>query len=202
MTKVSVILDQLNLSRSELAELVSDGQRRLSGMRPVHVKQVYKRCGKAGCWCSVGDGPEFGHGPYLYAVWTEGGKQYQKSLGVHFTSEQIEDLRSRSRPRWLDFVLTGKALERAKAGPRKYNFSTRDLNFVEFEQFYGLPMEEDNFNRPKSLTYDFVEFEKALNDFSEAQEMVYSSFVAWGVCTRKGYSTLKILTDRGFYLVG
>lgn len=189
------------LSRRDLQDLISEANRRLSAMRPVHIKRVYKKCGRRSCWC-YGDVEEIGgHGPYLYAIYTERGRQQQKSLGVYCTSEEIEDLRSRRRPTWLDFVLTGKALDRAKAGPKKYNFSTRELNFVEFEQFYGLPREEDNFNRPKSLSFNYVGYEKAVNDFDRQREMIYSEFASWGVCTSKGYSTLKSLTERGFYLV-
>lgn len=198
MSDLYSLLD--GLSRRELQDLISEANRRLSDMRPVHIKQMYKRCGKASCWCAHADKTD-GHGPYLYAVYTERGQQHQKSLGVRFTPEQIEDYRSRRRPRWLDFVLTGKALERAKAGPNKWDFQQRELNSIEFEQFFGLPMEEDNLSRPRSLTFNYVEYDKALVEFDQQQEMVYSSFASWGVCTRKGYSTLKSLTERGFYLV-
>lgn len=198
MNDLLSVLD--GLSRRDLQDLISEANRRLADMRPVHIKLMYKRCGKIGCACADIDKTQ-GHGPYLYAVYTERGKQQQKSLGVRFTPEQIDDMRSRRRPTWLDFVLTGKSLDRAQIGPEKYDVATRGLNSIEFEQFYGLPMEEDNFNRPKSLSFNYAEYEKKLNDFDAVQEMLYSPFASWGVCTRKGYSTLKSLTERGFYLV-
>ena len=37
------------------------------------------RCGKAGCHCELG-GDEM-HGPYLYRVWTNDGRQYYEYLG-------------------------------------------------------------------------------------------------------------------------
>lgn len=35
------------------------------------------RCGKSGCWCTVG----MGHGPYWYAFWKEGGRTRSAYIG-------------------------------------------------------------------------------------------------------------------------
>ena len=43
-----------------------------------HVRAEYRKCGADNCaTCQKGDG----HGPYLYAVWREGGKVRRKYLG-------------------------------------------------------------------------------------------------------------------------
>jgi hypothetical protein len=66
--------------------------RKLSGSRPLkgqwklpfgvpeerHVREEYRKCGAVTCaTCEKGKG----HGPYLYAVWREGGKVRRKYLG-------------------------------------------------------------------------------------------------------------------------
>ena len=43
-----------------------------------HVRAEYRKCGAENCaTCQKGSG----HGPYLYAVWREGGKVRRKYLG-------------------------------------------------------------------------------------------------------------------------
>lgn len=198
MSDIKRICDGLELDRPGWLELAQEAAKRAASMRPVHIKQVYKKCGKLNCWC-VDEKNEV-HGPYLYAVYTDAGRQVQKSLGRYCDPDQIEVMRSRPRPRWLDFVYTGKALAKHKAGPKSWDFQQRELNSIEFEQFYGLPMEEDGLNRPRSLTYNYVEFEKAMNEHILENEIVWSSFSQFGVCTSKGHSTLKTLVARGYYL--
>jgi hypothetical protein len=200
MGKIEKILDGLDLGRDDLLALSKEALRRASVMRQIHIKQIYKRCGKPACWCAD-LGPDEGHGPYLYASWTEGKRQVQKSLGPCCDQEAIAAMRDRFAPDWLDFVLVGKSLSKAQNGPNRWEIYDRTLDQVEFERFYGLPVYEDNLDRPKILSYDRKAYEQALNEWQEQHEIAWSEFAyRFGVCTSKGISTLKSLLARGFYL--
>lgn len=202
MTRVtnllSELVSELDLSRDEWLELLREVDQRIKSMRPAHIKSVHKKCGSRDCWCYLA---EFGHGPYLYVVYTERGKQIQRSLGLFCDQEEIDAMRERPRPQPLDFVLTGRVLDKAKRSSRSSDLSQFNLTDSEFQQFYGVPVSEDKLSRPRRLVYDYVKFEKALNEWDEEYDIVNSPFISWGVCSSKGYSTLKSLTARGYYLV-
>lgn len=199
MRNFNSVLD--GLSREDLQDLVSQGVKRLAAMRPVHIRHLYKRCGKDTCWCFQADKTD-GHGPYLYAIYTDRGMQYQKSLGSYFTEDQIQAMLNRACPGWLDFVVRRvKDIERLRQTNKWYEFSSRRLTFGEFEEFYGVSVEEDKMSHPRDVWYNYVEFQKAVEKWQAAQDRLTSSFASLGVVSEKGYSTLKSLTDRGFYLV-
>lgn len=198
MSQIAKILDDLKLDRAGLLELSKLAARRAADMRPVYVKQVYKKCGKLNCWC-VDEKNEV-HGPYLYAVYMDQGRQVQRSLGRFYNSDEIEAMRSRRSPRWLDFVYTGKTLDKLRVGPDKWDLNQHELSPAEFEEFYGVSMEDDGLSRPRSLWFNYAEYSKAMHDHVALIDIAVSPFSRLGVCTSKGYSTLKSLVERGYYL--
>lgn len=197
MGKFSEMIRELKLNRWQLKELIIDAQNAYDEMIPFYIKEHYKRCGKPNCWCATSQG----HGPYVYVVWSEKGRQRQKSLGARATPDQIEAIIGKRKPDWMDFIMTGKALKKALADTEKTKqLHERYLNPIDFERFYGLSKDEDGLNRPDHVQYNFHEYEKAKNDYDEEQQLVHSLWARWGVVNKRGQSVLNSLLDRGFYL--
>lgn len=200
MGKISQILDELKLNRWELEDLIREAQERLKAARPVYLKEVFKRCGKPGCTCTYGDVSEYGHGPYLYAVWSENGKQAQKSLGPKFEDEQIQEIRNQPKPQWYDFRVDQKKIDRMSQ-ERQWEVRERTLEHEEFLAYYGVNPWEDTLNRPRSFKYDRRAYRDALEDWQSSREIALSRFSLYGVGTKRGVSILQGLEEKGCYII-
>lgn len=202
MCNINEILQSLkNLNHSELQLLFDQTKERLDDYRPVYISESFKRCGKAGCTCGFGPVKEYGHGPYLYAIWTDReGKKKQRSLGRKMEDVELDKMCSKSRPKWYEFKLTEKQIAKMSQD-RKWQNLPRKLSSDEFEDYHGIPMSEDTMGRERELTYDYKRYDLAVEKWNETMEICNSSFArVLGIGTRKGYTLLKGLLENGYYL--
>lgn len=200
MCKIDEMLAELN--REDLQTIMSKSKTLLDAMRPIHIKELYKKCGKKNCTCAHGSVAEYGHGPYLYVIYTDhDGGQKQRSLGRKMSEEEIEQICGKPFPRWFDFLVTDRQYKKLSRD-KNWQVHERELTFDEFEEYYGIPMAEDALGRECKFRYDYQKFDDEFEKWSEMQKVCVSAWAnVYGIGTIKSYSIVKSLIEQGYYLV-
>lgn len=197
-------MDKLDgMTHFELTRLVYEANKRLAKFNPIRLRVKRKRCGKKGCFCM--DGPSDGswdnlHGPYLFAQYvdSETGKTRVKGLGLYYSSDQLDEV-TRASFSWSDYFAVPDG-HQTKDHTYYYDLSAR-----EFEEYYGIAMEDDTMSRHttywategKSDAFD-TEKRKFLEDKSAACHIWADKY---GLGSVKGQRTLKTLLEGNYYLV-
>lgn len=200
MSKISDLLASLALSRSEMLELRECLDRSLKGHK-VTIRQTYKRCGKEGCSCEFGELKRFGHGPYLYASWTDPDNGAQLIyLGKSAAQEEIEEMRLFPEPHWLDYSypLSAKKSRKTSAGPLLWE---RTMLPSEFLRFYGVTLDEDRLNRDTMRLVNDDAYESAVRTWQAEQDALNGEFSHLGIVTPRAVGILRRLVSQGYEVV-
>lgn len=203
MSKMKEMLnDLLGLNRKDLELLINEATRLFRSMRKIRIKRIFKRCGKPGCTCEKGELTDYGHGPYLYAIWSEDGKARQMSLGRAFHERELETMANAVPPVWFDkrFLVSQKQYDALKP-QRRWSCKEWSLTDAEFLTFYNIPPHEDNVGRPRKLRYDKDKYDTEFSRTRDKHEISFSEFRRYGVGTLRGVFLLRSMLARGFYLV-
>lgn len=171
------------LSRDDLLEIKSVVEAALDKMIPVSVRPVDKK------------GPDGSIRTYIYATWSEDGRQKQVSLGAMMTAaEQEKRWQQLKRPRWYDFRVIG-----GKADDHEEDYGERSLDDDEFEEKYGLSRSEDNIGYPSRLVYDIRAYNWAVHAYNNEVSILISDWTTLGVGTLKGVTVLSSMFSSGRY---
>lgn len=189
-----------DLTRYELECLVKVAKKELTGRRSFTIKHLLKKCGKAECMCAYES--YMAHGPYAYAIYVnkDTGKQEQKSLGRVLCSEDFEALRQEEGPDWYDYRVSERRLKSIdKAEHYKKEWYERELNPTNFENYYGVSMNEDTLSRPRMITIDYKKYHREFTMWEDRREIGGSKWQTQGVGTLKGIRLLDALEEQGYY---
>lgn len=202
MSKIQEITNSLpELDKDDLEFLLHRVLGLLKGMRVVRIKRIYKRCGKSKCTCAQGALADYGHGPYLYAVWSEDGNTRQKSLGREYHDREFGRMTQARLPSWFDkqFSVSPKRYE-AMSKQQQWSCSERALDDQEFLALYNIAPQEDHVGRPRKLRYSRGKYKAALLKAQDALTVGLNEFQHYGVGTLRGVLILRQMISDGFYL--
>lgn len=203
VSKIQEITNDLSeLSRDDLKFLVYRASQLLKGMRKLRIKRLFKRCGKPGCTCTQGELTDYGHGPYLYAIWSENGKRRQKSLGRIYHEWEFKRMAGTELPVWFEkrFLVSEKEYL-AKTLEGRWSCKERSLDDAEFLAFYNILPDEDKVGRPRRLRYHQDKFDAAVSEALDQQTRGENEFQHYGIGTLRGVLHLRSMLAKGFYLV-
>lgn len=203
MSKTREMLNDLSeLSRKDLELLINEATRLFRSMRKVRIKRIFKRCGKPGCTCAQGELTDYGHGPYLYAIWSENGRARQKSLGRFYHERELERMAQAVPPAWFDkrFFVSQKQYD-ALTPQGRWSCKEWSLTSEEFLTFYNIPQHEDNVGRPRKLRFNKDKYDTEFNRAKDKHEIGFSEFRHYGIGTLRGVLYLRSILAKGFYLV-
>lgn len=197
-----VLSDLSELSRKDLELLINEATRLFRSMRKVRIKRVFKRCGKPLCTCAYGELADYGHGPYLYAIWSEDGRARQKSLGRIHHEWEFERMAKAVPPVWFDgrFSVSQKQYD-ALTPQKRRSCKEWSLTDAEFLAFYNIPPLEDKVGRPRKLRYNKDKFDTEFSRTKDKHEIAFSEFRRYGIGTLRGVFLLRSMLAKGFYLV-
>lgn len=203
MSKMKEMLNGLSeLSRKDLELLINEATRLFRSMRKVRIKRIFKRCGKPGCTCEKGELADYGHGPYLYAIWSENGKARQKSLGRIYHEWEFKRMAGTELPLWFEKRLLVSEKEYLALTPeRRWSCKERSLSDAEFLAFYNILPDEDKVGRPRRLRYNKDKFDTAVSEAEDQQTIGLNEFQHYGIGTLRGVLVLRSMLAKGFYLV-
>lgn len=192
-------IDLTEMSRAELVVLQGEIKARLKEHRPYRIRERLIRCGKLGCWCAKGDR---GHGPYLSAVYREGGKTKTVAIGPKLAEWEMIDAVP-GLPDLHDFLVVPdhKYLGMVRSETNDWVYVT--LSASQFEARYGLPREDDVFDRPSKFWGPRSEYDRFQAEYELAlqlREMPYNEWSGYGVSTLAGVAILEALEARNYYL--
>lgn len=192
------LLDEL--SRPELVYLISMAKAKLLACRKMTIHQNYKKCGKENCTCQGGAARHYGHGPYLVASYTQGGKRRQKSLGLWQDEDYFIGLEKDPLPEWFQFAV-GEAEYGKMAEARQWETHERTLVDYEFKKYYDVAPEEDKMHRPWRLRFDARPYRDALKEWDENRKVIDSPFRRFGVAKPSSISWLaRMIGEEQYYL--
>jgi len=188
-----------DLSKSELDSIIGYAKKLKARIRPITIRVVYKKCGKADCTCSYGSLEEYGHGPYLVASYTSDGKQRQRSLGKECDQQFFISLATAPAPPWYKFAVTGKQ-KKAMSRERQWDVVERSLTSWEFAAFHGVEKDASAMDRIERMEYDTAEHELAMRDWRAGQDVSANEFMACGVGKYGAVLWLRSMVEKGYYV--
>lgn len=202
MSKIRELLHDLTeLNRDELELLLNEATRLFKGMRKIRIKRLFKRCGKAGCTCAQGELTDYGHGPYLYAIWSENGKRTQRSIGRVYYEWEFERMAKAALPVWYSkpFRVSDKEYD-ALSTQGRWSCKEWSLTDVEFLALYNISPSEDKVGRPRKLRFNKDKFYAEFSKVEDTHTVGESEFRHYGIGTLRGVLLLREMLTRGFYL--
>jgi len=170
----SIILK--DLTRYELETLIAQANKRLNEIKRIYLREITK-----GCY------------DYIYATWQEDGKTMQKLLGQRTITPNEPN-----QPNYLDYVITQKQADRFKDNEDYYELVTKhELNDHEFEEFYGIPQDEDKLDRPTNVLIHMGKYKKACLEYESLEKIANSPYSKYGVNSLKGIAFLNRMIETG-----
>lgn len=197
-----------DMSRTELMSTIYRAEQMVKRFKPLSISRRFSRCGKPGCFCK--DGPASGewgnlHGPYVYARFSEAGKNRRVSLGKLYTEEDIEEVQSRSRLRLDEFLkVPHEVYLKMNADDRQNLLYWCELSDEAFAEKYGISPKDDNFGRDRKFWGTNAQYEAYQSAFriqvEEYNAVSDELCVVHGIGDVAGQQRLRMLLTNGYYI--